>query len=86
MSARSEFLAFRARFTDEEWSLFIDGKCGQVTEYGTVAGIVHCGESRGDDLFYCAEHVSDTMINYGATLASLTVPASVMIMTRGVAS
>jgi hypothetical protein len=78
---KRELETFRARFTDEEWLIFRAGGCCHVTEYGTVAGTVHCGESRQHARIYCNPHTIDIRENYpDAPYGALVVPTSVRSM------
>lgn len=74
-----ELRTFRARFTDEEWVIFRTGGCCWVTSYGTVAGIVHCADSRRQGRIYCDEHTREARLSQGA-LGALSVPTSVSSM------
>jgi len=54
------------RFTKDEAAIFREGRCSEVTEYGTGPEIVYCREpsAPGASFGHCALHNAELLIDY----------------------
>lgn len=74
----AELGRFLARYTPEEWDLWVAGACAMTQSSNVFDPDRLCRDDRVPGYEYCRYHLDDARSNYGRTDASLRVPPSVI--------